>query len=373
MRYFMQYLKTENVNLIKDMGMIPYKLHQMFGYDSTVVTYKNGEYPYLDDEVKGLKIEFVDKKFNNYTMDGMNYLKKNASKIDILQVFHITLSTFVYVFTYKKYNPSGKIYLKLDSSFKLPARIDRLSKVGKMILKKMMSKIDFVSIEEERLYKPLLDRMSYLEGKFEVIPNGLDFEAVDNYGIIYDYSKKENIILTTARIGAEEKNIPMLLESFKNIKDIENTDWKLVLAGPVEEEFKNYLDDFINSNINIKDKIIVLGNIESRKELFELYNKSKIFSLTSDFESFGFSFIEAAAFGDVIVSTDVGVASELVEEENGILVKPGDIEGLTKAFEKYISMDTLEMESKKTYDICRSRYDWNVIVEKLFKNLKSIM
>ena len=79
MRYFMQYLKTENVNLVKDMGMIPYKLHELYDYDSTVVTFKNGEYDYLNTEVKGLKMEFVKKIFHSYTLDGGLYLLNNKS------------------------------------------------------------------------------------------------------------------------------------------------------------------------------------------------------------------------------------------------------------------------------------------------------
>ncbi|MDD6771928.1 glycosyltransferase family 4 protein [Inconstantimicrobium porci] len=364
MRYFMQYLKTENVNLVKDMGMIPYKLHELYGYDSTVVTFKNGEYDYLNTEVKGLKMEFVKKIFHSYTLDGALYLLKNSKRIDMLQIFHVTLSSFVYVFTYKKTNPNGKIYLKLDSSFKLPERLDRLSKIGHKFLKSMLDKVNLITIEEERLYDPILKRIPYIKDKFKIIPNGVDFKAIGKMGLHYDYDAKENIILHAARIGAEEKNTPMLLEAFKNIKDIEKSDWKLVLAGPIEEEFKDYIDKYFAENPLMKNKVEMLGNIKSRKELYSLYCRAKIFALTSDFESFAIALIEAAAFGDIIISTDVGIASELVDENNGALVNCGDTEALTRTFENYMNKDLKEM-SEKTHNKCRQKFDWDSIIKHL--------
>lgn len=372
MRYYMQYLKTENVNLIKDMGMIPYKLYKNYGYDSTVVTFNNGEYPYLKSEVKGLKIKFVKKIFHSYTLDGALFLMKHSKEIDVLQIFHVTLSSFVYIHIYKLCNPKGKIYLKLDSSFKLVKRLDVLSSIGHKILKRMLGKVDLISIEEKRLYDPLLERIPYIKDKFIVIPNGVDFESIQNMGLKYDYSKKKNIILNVARIGAEEKNTSMLIEAFANIPNIEKTDWQLYLAGPIEDDYREYIDDLKNKYPKVCNQIVVLGNIENRKELYDLYNSSKIFSLTSDFESFGIAFIEAAAFGDVIVSTDVGIASELVSDNNGELVNCRDTEALTAAFEKYINMDLREA-SERTYNICRENFDWENIIEKLHDEIESVL
>ncbi len=159
MNYYMQYLKTANVNLVKDMGMIPYKLYENYGCNSTVVTFKNGEYPYLNKEVKGLNIEFVENKFNSYTIDGGLYLLKNSKKIDFLQIFHVTLSSFVYAYIYKHIQKKGKLYLKLDSSHKLVERIDGLNGFAKKILRCFFNKVDYISIEQDQLYFDLLERL----------------------------------------------------------------------------------------------------------------------------------------------------------------------------------------------------------------------
>ncbi|MDB5109854.1 MAG: hypothetical protein JWR67_968, partial [Mucilaginibacter sp.] len=74
----------ENLELRKDTGQVPYQLHKILGYDSTLVTYFytlhggrnagavteppkdeetiNYNYPYLLTEVPGLKIHFLKNK-----------------------------------------------------------------------------------------------------------------------------------------------------------------------------------------------------------------------------------------------------------------------------------------------------------------------
>lgn len=365
MNYCMQYLKTENVNLVKDMGMIPYKLYELYGFNSWVSTFENGKYPYLEKEVKGLKIDFVKRYFNNYTLDGTIHLWKNSKNIDILQIFHVTLSSVVYAYMYKFRNKKGKLYLKLDCSYKLPERINSLNAVGKSILKKFFNKIDLISVEQEKLYDDLIEAAPYLKEKLVNIPNGLDFKYMKTIDVNYDYDKKENIILTVARIGAEEKRIDMLLEAFASIDNVESLGWKLHLVGPIEEGFKKNIEEFYCKHPALKDLVVFKGNIENREELYKEYAKAKIFTLTSEFESFAFVFIEAAALGDVIVSTDVGIARELIDGDNGKVVDINDRDGFKDALIKYMTQSDLKECSEKTRNLCLEKFDWDNIIKKL--------
>jgi L-malate glycosyltransferase len=54
--------ECRNVHLIKDVGMIPYILYKYYGYDSKIVCYNNETYSSLNKEVKGLKLNFIEKK-----------------------------------------------------------------------------------------------------------------------------------------------------------------------------------------------------------------------------------------------------------------------------------------------------------------------
>lgn len=369
MRYYMQYLKTRNVNLVKDMGTIPFKLYSNHGVDATVVTYKNGEYPYLEKEVKGLKIDFVKKIFHSFTLDGANYLLFNAKKVDILQIFHCTLSSVVYTFTYKLLNPKGKIYLKLDCSHKLIDRIRGLSALQAKLLNKFLNKIDLISVEQVKLYDELKELLPMQRRKIINIPNGVDYKYFDENNLFYDYGEKENTIVYVARIGAEEKNTPLILEAFAKIPDLDKLDWKLKLIGPIEDNFRKYIEDYFKKYPMLINKVVFTGEISDRKLLFEEYRKSKICTLTSDFESFAFVLIEAAAMGNIIVSTDVGISREIVRDNNGRIVPIKDVAAFSEALQYFIENSDNQQLCDKSVQICKKYFDWDEIVSKLYNSL----
>lgn len=368
----MQYLKTENVHLIKDMGMIPYKLYKLHNYDSTVVTYKNGDYSYLEHEVKGLKLELVKRIFHSYTLDGALYLARNAERIDILQIFHCTFSSVIYTLVYKFFNKKGKIYLKLDCSHKLVERINGLSKWKFNLLNMFFDRISLISVEQKELYCKLKKLLPGQRNKIVNVTNGIDFKQLSNLGMKYDYSVKENVVLNVARIGAEEKNTKMLLEAFARIPGIEKGNWTLKLVGKIENGFDKEIEKYFHRYPKLRNKVLFTGPMEDRKRLYEEYGKSKIFSLTSDFESFGIAFIEAAALGNIIVSTDVGIAKELVEENNGKLVPTGEVDALAAALEEFMSVDSLKHLCDASAKICRKNFDWDEIIHKLHIELTKV-
>ncbi|KEH98027.1 glycosyl transferase [Clostridium botulinum C/D str. BKT12695] len=369
MKYCVLYPNTKNVNLVKEMGMIPYKLYEKFGYDAKIVCYNLDDYTYLNEEVKGLKIDFLDKKYNNYSLDGLRYLKKHAKEIDVLQIFHVTLYSLLYAFRYKRLNKKGKIYLKLDCSHKLVDRILSLNKIQYRLVNKYLDKVDLISVEQKVLFQKLKDILPKQQDKMINIPNGVDYKYLYEKGMQYDFDEKENIILSVTRVGSEEKNTEMLIEAFTSIENIENLGWKLKIVGPIEEEFKDYIDNYFENNPTMKDIVEFTGAIQNREELFNEYKKAKIFSLTSNFESFGIAFIEAASFGDVIVSTDVGIAKELTCEGNGVLVDIEDVNALKKELKKYMLNDNLKSYSEITYKIAKKNFDWDTIINKLNDNI----
>jgi glycosyltransferase involved in cell wall biosynthesis len=233
------------------------------------------------------------------------------------------------------------------------------------MINKFLNKTDLISVEQMQLYHKLKDLLPEQKNKIIHLPNGLDYEYIRKAHLEYNFNSKENIILNVARIGTPEKNTEMLLEAFSKIKNIVKSSWKLVLVGPVEKEFHSYIEKFLKQNPELKDKIIFKGVIDDRTKLFEEYSRAKIFCLTSNFESFGFVFIEAAAFGDVIVSTDVGIARELITKGNGRIVKVSDVEALSNSLYEIMNDKFMSIYADKTYNICMSMFNWDDIIIKL--------
>ena len=195
--------------------------------------------------------------------------------------------------------------------------------------------------------------------KFLYLTNGLDIDGFYNQIPLLDYDKKENLIITVGRIGAKEKNNSMLLNA---ISKIDLNDWKVLFIGPIEESFKNDIDNFYKINPSLINKVIFTGAIYDRKILLEFYAKSKIFCLTSIEESFGFVLIEAMSYGNYIVTTDVSSAREITEDEKYGRIVEDDI-GLANTLNDLIlNSDKYDKLSIDIANYTNKKYNWKQVV-----------
>lgn len=370
MRYCVLYPKAENVHLIKDVGMIAYKLNKLYGYDSYVISYNNDKYDYLNKEVKGLKMDFIQKKHKNL-INIFFYLKKNSKNIDVLQIFHMTFNSVIYALLYKLFNYRGVVFLKLDCTELLLDKIRNMKGIQKIFFNFFLNKVDIIGVEQKNIFY----KLKFLLGKHNVklmnIPNGIDFKS-EYFKENISFNHKKNIVLNVGRIGSSEKATDLLMEAFVLIDENLRKDWKLVFVGPIDESFKNTIEDFFKKYENIKNSVIFKGAIFDRKKLFEEYKEAKIFCLTSQYESVGIALIEAIACGNVIVSTRVGIAEEIVSDNNGAVVDVGDVKGISNALSKLMSSNELKSFSQKVQENCRENYNWDTIVENLHCRINSI-
>lgn len=370
MRYCVLYPKTENVHLTKDVGMIAYKLNKLYGYDAFVATYKNGEYPYLQDEVKGLKIDFI-KKESSHFKDVYAYLKKNACKIDVLQIFHVTLNSVVYAYMYKMFNKKGIVFLKLDCTKVLVDKIRQMNIIQRQLLNLFLKRVDIIGVEKKEIFEELKNVLREHSSKLLNVPNGLDFERKEIKAET-KFQDKEDIILSVGRIGSPEKDSKILMEAFAKVDKSKLGEFKLVFVGPIEDEFKKEIEDYFKEHEDLRQRVIFKGPIYDRKELYDEYRKAKIFCLTSKFESVGIVLIEAGVMGDVIISTNVGIADEIVNSGNGAIIEVGDVLALSDEIGNLVTSKKLAEASCITEKFCRENYDWDVIVKKLHNKIIDI-
>ncbi|MBK1811039.1 glycosyltransferase family 4 protein [Clostridium sp. YIM B02505] len=368
MKYCVLFPQAKNVHLIKDVGMIAYKLHKLYSVESYVACYNNDRYDYIDGDLKGLKLDFINKKHNNDIIDGSLYLRKNAKTIDVLQLFHVTIRSVVFAMVYKHYNKNGKIFLKLDCTENLLNKIKSLSTAGLKLFNYFFKKVDIIGVEQKKLFEEIQLLLPKFKEKFKYIPNGIDYDLFKSINIKFE--SKENNILHVGRLGAEEKNSEMLVEAFIKLNESNNNlPWNLVLVGESTDTFTQYVENCIQKHPSLKNKIKQTGQISNRKELIEIYGKSKIFSLTSHFESFGIVLIEAAALGNIIISTSVGIANELVSDNGGSLIMDSNVDDLTNKLYHYISSKDIERLSTNNVNLIRENYDWDKIVMNLYNEI----
>ena len=91
------------------------------------------------------------------------------------------------------------------------------------------------------------------------------------------------------------------------------------------------------------------GPVADPRDLAELYNLADVFLSASLEESFGLSLAEALCCGLPVVSSDVGVAPEVVGEGHGYLYPAGDVPALAAALRRW--------------DADRRRFDRSAIAE----------
>jgi GalNAc-alpha-(1->4)-GalNAc-alpha-(1->3)-diNAcBac-PP-undecaprenol alpha-1,4-N-acetyl-D-galactosaminyltransferase len=155
-----------------------------------------------------------------------------------------------------------------------------------------------------------------------VIPNAI--KEVKRYDI-----PKNSWIVTVGRLSIE-KGQDRLVEAFSKV--VNKGDWKLVFAGdgPMHNELKQSVHDF-----GLDESVIFLGQV---KNVDMLLSESKVFALPSRLEGYPNALCEAMASGlPCLVFASFPHDEIFKNNEEGIAVANGDIEGFSKALELLIN------------------------------------
>lgn len=365
MNFCTLFLKTENVHLKKDIGQLPYCLQKDYGYDVCIATYRNGDYPYLENEVKNLRLEFVKKTFFGQAIDGLFFLYRMRKSIDVLNVYHLNLNSFLWTGFFKLLRrKEAIIYLKLDANHMEISKMQRKGLIAWM-KKVTLHNADIVSAETSEIQKAL---QKYCKVPIIYIPNGyLDLKKEENAPI-----KKENIVLTVGRLGTYPKATEVLVEAFFRA-DL-RSEWKLVLIGAATDEFKLWLDDKLCENTEMRDKILLLGNIENQEILQEWYAKAKIFSLPSRWEGFCLALIEAMEHGCYVITSDAVLAAKdlLQNKTMGAVVGKDRQDELAYALKEASCMEIDWDENAKSIALSvKDKFLWTNILKVLDCTIKS--
>lgn len=353
------YPKTSNYILPKDVGMITYVMGKHFNYNSKIVSYKWDNYTYLNNELKDLKMEYIDYSGDVLT-DGLNYIKANAKNIDILHLYYINTRTFLWIKTYKTLNPKGKVYLKLDAGFGL----DQIPFNAALIEALTYSKL--VSVENKNTSIYISNKWDF---NIEYLPNGwYDFSHIK----AIEYKEKENVICTVTRIGVYEKACEILLEAFA-IAFPYISNWQLRITGPIEVlDFKEYIKNFFVKYPHLQDKIIFTGYITDKSLLEKEYRKAKLFCLPSRSESFGIVLVEAERYGCYIICSNLPAAMDITDNKKyGDIFQKDNINELASLLINHCKNDLeLRENCSKSQEFAKNNFSWVSICAKIDSYLR---
>lgn len=147
-------------------------------------------------------------------------------------------------------------------------------------------------------------------GKFMFIPNGFDEKLLGRLAIEErSFEEKDNLMITVGRLADPVKNTDMLLRALART-DLKG--WKFCLIGPCDAVLEERAEQFFRDHPQKRRSVVFTGPIYDKKELWEYYNRSKVFVLTSRGESSAIVLGESKRFRNYIITTDVGSARDLI-------------------------------------------------------------
>lgn len=148
---------------------------------------------------------------------------------------------------------------------------------------------------------------------------------------------EEKYIVSVGRLD-KQKNFEMLINAFAIAKRRKKFEEKLYIIGSGPDEGR--LLQLIKK-LNLETEVFLLGR---KKNVFKYLLKAKLFVLSSDYEGLPNVMLEAMAAGLPIISTDyfTGAAREFIDN-NGIVVRVGDIDEMTNAIEIMINKSDEEL------------------------------
>lgn len=354
----------KNNDYFRDPSMIPYTMTKEYGYEGHLVTVRQEEdYSNYSKYVPELQLDFIESEEMIH-----EYLKENSKNIDVLNVFFLEIRRGLkWIKWYKKYNPRGIAYLKLDAnlyhatdllenrSFKYIAK--------RIILAQMLKKVDFVSSETTPV-KRILEKA--LKREVLYIPDGFSNMAEVNESSI----PKKKQILTVGKLGTYEKNTGLLIDAY--VKSSINKKYDLILVGSRTREIDEYIMHCFEKEPSLKDKIILKGEIKDRDELGNVYEESEVFVFPSIIESFGLAMVEAAAHGCYIISTNgVPAFKDVVpDDKSGSMFDSGKVSELIDIFDNIES--NLESFDGEVIRKNVQKFEWKNICKALDENLREV-
>lgn len=133
------------------------------------------------------------------------------------------------------------------------------------------------------------------------------------------------------------KGVHILIEAFKEVNKV--TSSKLLLIGDTNNKYSNDLKDLIEK-LNMKNDIIFIGKLSNR-EVLKYFRKSDLVVVPSIWpEPQGRTVLEALYVGTPVVASNIGGISELIDKNDGVLVKPNDIDSLSGGILRALSKKT---------------------------------
>ncbi len=237
-------------------------------------------------------------------------------------------------------------------------------KTGEKVMAKYADKIIVLSESARTYFKDTYKRDTVL------IPNGIDrpkHTAADKITKLFGL-KKDEYICVVSRL-TPEKGIHYLIDAQNSVKP----DKKLVIAGDTgDSDSADSYTALLRKKAKDNPNIIFTGFI-SGDVLREIYSNAYAVCLPSDIEGMSLSLLEALAYGNALLCSDIPENTS-VAKNHALYFKKSDTNDLAKKLKLLCSDSDFAKKLKKgADDFILSKYSRKDVALSHFKLYKSIL
>ena len=345
------------------------------GHDVTVVTYREGDAPYFEDD-KGVKVYRVD----NYMINPNNFIdwimqlnfnliaKANEiiakeGNFDVIHA-HDWLVAYAAKTLKNSYNIPIVATIHATESGRNSGIHDETQRYindTEWMLTYEASEVivnsNFMKNELQRLFGLPYE-------KINVVPNGVNLNLFNGIERDYNFRRKyamdnEKIILFLGRL-VYEKGVQHLISAMPKILNGYH-DSKLIICGKggMLDELKAEAE-----RLGISQKVYFAGYMQG-KDVQRMYKAADIAVFPSTYEPFGIVALEAMLSENPIVVSDVGGLNEIVQhKENGMKSYAGNPNSIADSILELLYDHKLCADiTKRAKNRVRNEYNWSKIAQ----------
>lgn len=165
----------------------------------------------------------------------------------------------------------------------------------------------------------------------------------------------------------QSKRFDLTIQAFaKNFKGNQGVKLTIIGDGPLKEDLKS-----LARAHGVEKQVLFTGRLDRNSVACEL-QKSNVFVLASDYETFGVVYIEAMACGVPVIGTRNGGADDIINEGCGILVDTDDVDQLADAMKKLFH-DWQDINRMKISAECMEKYGESSVCARILEIYKEYL
>jgi glycosyltransferase involved in cell wall biosynthesis len=175
-------------------------------------------------------------------------------------------------------------------------------------------------------------------GTFHVVPNTIELGAEPP-----DAASRDPRRVVMLNRLAPQKRVDLAIRAWARVAaDVPDARLDVYGDGPLRDELQELIDE-----LGLSASVTLHGATDDRDAIFD---RAAVFVTSTAFEGQGLSIAEALARGLPVVSTDVRYGPREAVGDAGVLVAPGDVDGLAVAI-----IELLRDDARRTHLSVRAR------------------